>query len=141
VTLCLPGWLLAKSCRHQRQIKKEKEENWHGTEACWRWRHLRRITTSMTALLNVVLSPGRRVASHCIPSLNVTPRRVVLPPHRTFEVWAKWHAVYCWRVLELRSARTYQLICGARNYHAKLEHRTRPSLYTASKYLHLFPVF
>lgn len=38
--------LVVKSCRRQRQIKKE---NWHGTEACWRWRHLRGITTSMAA--------------------------------------------------------------------------------------------
>lgn len=41
--------------------------------------------------------PPRRVSS---------PDHAVFPPHRTFEVWAKWHAVYCWRVLELRSPRS-----------------------------------
>lgn len=90
--------LVVKSCRRQRQIKKE---NWHGTEACWRWRHLRGITTSMAAPRCVspccamcrVLCPVR-CALCCVvcPGSCAAPRRLsspdhaVFPPHRTFEV-------------------------------------------------------
>lgn len=156
--------LVVKSCRRQRQIKKK---NWHGTEACWRWRHLQRITTSMTALhgeprrlvvlcfdcvscaLCAVPRAEKRVLLSCAAPRRVSsPDHAVFPPHRTFEVWAKWHAVYCWRVLELRSPRTVptgwfverEIIMPSSNTECRTrstEHCTRPSLYTESKYLRL----
>lgn len=121
-----------KNTHNKQESKKKKKILWHEARkhVGWRWRHLRRITTSMTALLServviVLLYPYRATPHNLTPHRSeprrVASRRVAIfhPPHRTFEVWAKWHAVYCWRVLELRSARTYQLICGARNYPAK----------------------
>lgn len=78
-----------KSCRRQRQIKKNTQQArkykkilWHEARkhVGWRWRQLRRITTSMTALLServviVLLYPYRATPHNPTPH-HSEPRRV-----------------------------------------------------------------
>lgn len=84
---------------------------WHGTEACWRHSHNDvgdcgddscpfspscPVLTGLPSYLPHSLLPcsGLSVIPSALPNILLIAR-VLSPDWRTFEVWAKWHAVYC----------------------------------------------